>query len=159
MSVYRRFNTVEFPSLLTTTLADRKTLFGSPTAARMFIEVLYEVQSETAFHLLAFVVMPDHIHLVLAPLASRRVAQVVQLIKGRFSRRYNAKAGRSGPLWQSRYHERTLRSEDELFAAIEYVHRNPLLAGLAWEASAFPWSSASGEYATDLAMYLSQAKA
>jgi len=159
MSVYRRFNTVEFPSLLTTSLADRRALFNSPTADRMFIEVLYEVRSETAFHLLAFVVMPDHMHLVLGPPASRRLAQVLQLVKGRFSHRYNAKTGRSGPLWQSRYHERTLRSEDELFAAIEYVHRNPVAAGLTREASAFPWSSASGEYATDLAMYLSQAKA
>ncbi len=159
MSVYRRFDVIAVPSLVTTNVADRKALFSSQTAARMLIEILYEVWTETGFHFLAFVVMPDHMHLVLGSPASHRLAQVVQLLKGWFSHRYNGITGGSGRLWQSRYHERTLRSESELFAAIEYVHRNPVVAGLIKGASAFPWSSASGEYSTDLEMYLSQAKA
>ncbi len=159
MSVYRRFNAAEFPSLVTTNVADREALFTSEAAARMFMEVLDEVRSETGFHLLAFVVMPDHVHLVLSLPPSHHLGQIVQLIKGRFSRRYNGVTGRSGRLWQSRYHERTLRSEGELFAAIEYVHRNPVLAGLVRAESAFPWSSARGEYSTDVTKYLSQAEA
>jgi putative transposase len=159
MSIYRRFEAREFPSLVTTNIADREALFASEAAARMFMQVLDEVRSEAGFHLLAFVVMPDHIHLIIIPSSSYRLGQIVQLIKGRFSRRYNEMTERSGRLWQSRYHERALRSEGELLPAIEYMHRNPVVAGLIKEASAFPWSSASGEYSTDLEMYLSQAKA
>ena len=159
MSIYRRFEAREFPSLVTTNIADREALFASEAATRMFMQVLDEVRSETAFHLLAFVVMPDHIHLIIIPSSSYRLGQIVQLIKGRFSRRYNEVTERSGRLWQSRYHERALRSESELFAAIEYVHRNPVVAGLIKETSTFPWPSASGKYSTDLEMYLSQAKA
>ena len=159
MSIYRRFDAGEFPSLVTTNVGDRRPLFNSPTAADMLIKVLYEVRLETSFSLLAFVVMPDHVHLVLRPPSSHRLGQVIQFLKGRFSRRYNEMTGRTGPLWQSRYHERILRSERELVAAIEYVHGNPVAAGLAVVASGFPWSSASGQYPTDLAVYLSQAKA
>jgi len=120
-------------------------LFGATPAARLFIEILYEVRQETGFHLLAFAVMPDHVHIVLKPSSAARLGRIVQLIKGRFARRYNQGDGRAGAVWQSRYHERALRSERELFAAIEYVHENPVAAGLATMASDFPWSSASGE--------------
>ena len=159
MSVYRRFNTVQFPSLLTTNVARRRAVFRPEMAAQLFMEVLDGVRLETDFRLLAFVVMPDHVHLVVVPSASHDLGQFMQLLKGRFSRRFNETTGGRGSLWQSRYYERTLRSEGELFAAIEYVHRNPVAAGLARETSAYPWSSAGGQCSTDLAAYLGQAEA
>lgn len=143
MSIYRRFHSAGYPSLITTNVARRERLFASTRAAGMFVDVLREVQRETGFSLLAFVVMPEHVHLVIEPSASHRLGQIVQLVKGRFSRRYNAGTGGSGPLWQSRYHERSLRSEDELREAIEYVHGNPVVAGLVAEASDYTWSSAA----------------
>jgi putative transposase len=159
MSTYRRFQAEECPSLVTTNTAHRRALFGAEAAARLFMEVLDEVRLETIFRLLAFVVMPDHVHLVLIPSMSCSLGEFMQLLKGRFSRRYNGVTGGSGTLWQSRYHERSLRSESELVAAIEYVHLNPVTAGLVEEASAYPWSSARGEYSTDLLVCLGQAKA
>ncbi len=159
MSVYRRFQADEVPSLVTTNVAGRRATFRSETAAHLFMDVLDEARLEMSFRLLAFVIMPDHVHLVVIPSEGYRLGQFMQLLKGRFARRYNGVIGERGRLWQSRCHERTLRSEGELFAAIEYVHRNPVTAGLVKEASAFPWSSASGRYLMDLEMYLSQAKA
>ena len=87
------------------------------------------------------------------------LSRVVQLIKGRFARAYNQSAGRAGAVWQSRYHERTLRNETALFRAIEYVHQNPVSARLVLEPQDYPWSSASGRYVTDLDAYLGQAEA
>ena len=156
MSIYRRFGDHKFPSLVTSNIANRTPVFSFERAARLFIQILHEVRLETDCDL---VVMPDHVHLVLRSAASHSIGQVIQLIKGRFSRRYNEMTGKSGRLWQSRYHERALRSESELLAAIEYVHGNPVAAGLAGKASAFAWSSASGSCPTDLVAYLSQAKA
>ena len=139
MSIYRRFGDHEFPSLVTSNIANRTAIFSSERAARLFIQILHDVKLETDCDLIAFVVMPDHVHLVLRSTATH--------------------SGKSGRLWQSRYHERALRSENELSAAIEYVQDNPVAAGLAGEASAFAWSSASGSCPTDLVAYLSQAKA
>ena len=143
MGLYRRLDYEGYPSLVTTNVAERQPLFHSESAARMFIEVLREVQSESGFELLAYVAMPDHVHLIAKPSGQLQLGRIVQLVKGRFSRRYNASTGGSGPLWQSRYHERALRSEDELRKAIEYVHGNPVAAGLVREAPHYRWSSAA----------------
>src|SRR3990170_8766876 len=120
MSVYRRFDTEGYPSLVTTNAANRRPVFHSDAAAALLIEIIYEVRRETAFPLLAFVVMPDHIHLVLSPSSVDSLAKIMQLVKGRFfARRYHSESGDRGSLWQSRYHEQALRAERELFDAIE----------------------------------------
>ena len=121
----------------------------------MVIDVVREVRRETDFDLLAFVIMPDHVHFVIALPPDVKLGRVMQLIKGRFSNRYNKAVGRVGRLWQERYHERALRSERELLAAREYVHLNPVKGGLVADATFFLWSSANPIHATDLDRYLS----
>jgi len=154
MSVWARFEGHGFPSLLTTNIARRAPVLASRTAASALMQVIAEVRCETRFELLAFVVMPDHIHLVLALPPRVKVSRVIQLIKGRFAYRYNVGSGRAGALWQARYHEKALRSERALVAAIEYVHNNPVKAGLVGQAESFLWSSAHPSSRTDLDSYL-----
>ena len=120
----------------------------------MLLQVISEVRCETRLQLLAFVIMPDHVHFVLVLPPEQKLGRVMQLIKGRFSNRYNRRAGHSGSIWQERYHERTLRGERALLAAMEYVHANPVQAGLAGQAESFSWSSANSAYKTDLDGYL-----
>ena len=154
MSVWRRFDNHGFPSLITTNIESRRPVFAATETVKLLLQVTAEVRSEARFQLLAFVVMPDHIHLVLATPPNLTPGRVMGLMKGRFSNRYNRATGRRGSLWQSRYHERALRSERELIAAIEYVHNNPVKAGITSQAESFPWSSANSAYQTDLAAYL-----
>jgi putative transposase len=143
MSVWRRFPDHGFPSLLTTNVEGRKPIFGDRCAAEMPLEVIDEVRSEEVFELHSYVVMPDHLHLVITTPIGRSLGRVVQLIKGRFAWRYNRSRGDGGKVWQDRYHERALRSEHEFASAVEYVHGNPVVAGLAKEITEYPWSSAS----------------
>ena len=144
MSVWRRYHAPEYPHLVTTNTVDRRKIFASPIAARLLLQVIAEVRLEEKITLRAFVIMPDHIHLVIDAPADRSLGHVMQLIKGRFARRYNQQVGFSGELWQGRYHERALRSERELVTAIAYVEGNPVAAALVEEAADYPWSSASG---------------
>lgn len=154
MSVWRRFNNHGYPSLITTNIEHRHALLGSPDAAGRLLNVIGEVRHETRFQLLAFVIMPDHVHLVVAVPERLRLSRLMRLIKGRFANRHNRSMRSSGSLWQERYHERGLRSERELVAAIEYVHANPVKAGLVSQAESFPWSSANSAYDTDLDAFL-----
>lgn len=108
----------------------------------MLLRVIQEVREETCLCLHAYVVMPDHIHLVLTPPVGLRVGRIMQLVKVRFANRFNRATGGSGSLWQERYHERALRSEKALRAAVEYVHHNPVVAGLCESAEDYRWSSA-----------------
>jgi REP element-mobilizing transposase RayT len=109
----------------------------------MLLEVIGEVQIEEGFDLHAYVVMPDHLHLVATLPIGGSLGRVVQLIKGRFAWRYNRASGTTGKVWQGRYHERGLRSDREYQAAVEYVHNNPVAAGLVEEVGEYLWSSAS----------------
>ncbi len=153
MSLYRRFPTDKLPSFVTTNTHGRCPIFESESACELFIRTLYEVQEEAGFQLLGFSVMPDHVHLILAT-ETDELGRLMQLIKGRFARLYNQTAGRTGAVWQGRFHERRLRTETALLSAIEYVDQNPVAARLAGSAEDYRWSSASGQYETDLDDYL-----
>jgi len=66
----------------------------------------------------------------------------MKMIKGRFARQYQGRRGQRGALWQSRYHEEALQTDEALWAAVEYVHHNPVAAGLVSNPAEYPWSSA-----------------
>ena len=142
MSVWRRFDGHGFPSLLTTNVEGRRPTFRNPAAAKHLVEVIRQVEIEEAFNLIAYVVMPDHMHLVVWLPPSLSSGRVMKMIKGRFAREYQAKGGKKGSFWQSRYHEKALRCDEELSAAVEYVHHNPVAAGLTVEPATYRWSSA-----------------
>jgi len=155
MSVWKRFHSHGLPSLVTTNLQHRRPFLSDRQPVEMLLAVIAEVRRETGFRLLAYVVMPDHMHMVVTLSKEIRLGRVMQLIKGRFSNRYNESVGSRGRVWQERYHERALRTERDLFAAIEYVHMNPVEAGLADDAASYVWSSAGRSELTDLQIYLS----
>jgi len=157
MGLYRRPSTEGLPSFVTTNTANRRPIFRSTSACRLFVETLYAVRSEARISILAFAVMPDHIHAVVVA-EEGALGRAMQLLKGRFARAHNQATSGEGSVWQSRYHEVTLRSEAALLRAMEYVEQNPVVAGLAAEPVAYPCSSASGQLPTDLASYFGQAE-
>jgi REP element-mobilizing transposase RayT len=158
MSLYTRHDPEGQPSLITTNTHERQRILLSAPTAEMLIETLYATRKEVGLLLLAFVIMPDHVHLVVVG-RREQLGRGLQLLKGRFARAYNQRARRSGAVWQSRYHERTLRTEEALANAIEYVHNNPVVARLVEEPAEYTWSSANPRYATDLDAYFGQAEA
>jgi len=144
MSVYRRFYAHRHPSLITTNVAHRHPLFADREAAGALVYALAEAQEELRFHLHAWVLMPDHLHLVIEVPDGITSGIVMRFIKARFARRWNHRLRTRGPIWQTRFHERVLTSERALMAAIEYVHANPVAAGLVESAEDYPLSSAKG---------------
>ena len=98
MSVWRRFDGHGFPSLLTTNVEGRRPTFRNPAAAKHLVEVIRQVEIEEAVNLIAYVVMPDHMHLVVWLPPSLSSGRVMKMIKGRFAREYQAKGGEEGKL-------------------------------------------------------------
>jgi REP element-mobilizing transposase RayT len=58
-----------------------------------------QIQAEEGFQLLAYVIMPDHLHLVVSLPAHLTTTRVMKMIKGRFARLYNERAGVRSPFW------------------------------------------------------------
>jgi REP element-mobilizing transposase RayT len=91
--------------------------------------------------LYAFVVMANHVHVVLSPLV--KFAKVMQGIKGATARRINLLQGQQGRVfWQDESYDHWVRDEEELARVINYVETNPVAAGLCGRPEDWPWSSA-----------------
>jgi len=74
-------------------------------------------------------------------------------IKKGSSRIIHIKEDTSGHLWSKRFFDKGIRSEQELLKTIEYIHNNPVKAGLVKEARDYLFSSANSRWATDLELY------
>jgi len=93
--------------------------------------------------LIAWVIMPNHLHALIETAASHPLAAVVQSWKSYTSKAANRNLGRSGGFWQADYFDRAIRDERHLLSAIEYIHTNPVRAGLAARPEDWRFSSAA----------------
>lgn len=82
------------------------------------------------YRLLAWSIMPNHIHVVVQPRNGKHLPSILQSWKGFTAWKANKILGRSGPFWQTEYYDRLIRSRDELRHHIEYAWLNPEIARL-----------------------------
>src|SRR5690625_3952984 len=122
--------------LITTTTLHRKPIFEDWRLGRVLVRNLYFYQH--AAETLCYVVMPDHLHWLIKLKAPFSLAQVVGGIKGRSSSEIGVLLGRTGPIWQDGYHDRALRSEEQLLPVARYIVANPLRAGLVERLGDYP---------------------
>ncbi|HXE76282.1 MAG TPA: transposase, partial [Candidatus Xenobia bacterium] len=129
----------------------------------LFVEIVLQTLldcRQRGFYLLHdFVVMPDHIHLILTTTADTSLEKAVQMIKGGSSHRIGQTRQHSVPVWQKGFHEHWVRSEDDYQARKHYIEWNPVKAGLASTPQQYPYSSASGRFPLDPFSMTSAAKA
>ena len=87
--------------------------------------------------------MPDHVHVILTPLADARgpisIAEIMQVIKGSSAHRINKSLGRKGPVWQQESFDRALRNEGSIVEKILYMMGNPVASGLAPDPTGYRW--------------------
>jgi putative transposase len=115
--------------------------------ARLFVDVLFGYRSQEKYLLHEFVLMPDHFHLLITPLAT--LERALQLIKGGFSFRAKKELGFQGEIWEKSFYDRRVRDWEEYSAFRQYIHRNPVKRGLALAPEAYPYSSARTALALD----------
>ncbi|HTG25542.1 MAG TPA: transposase [Reyranella sp.] len=100
---------------------------------------------EERYRLLAWCIMPNHVHVVVETLEGYSLSGVVKSWKSFTSRQANARLSRTGAFWEADYFDRYMRNEDHLMRTTDYVENNPVKAGLVDKADDWPWSSASRE--------------
>ena len=116
-------------------------VFFSDQNRRTYLDWLGRYSEEHGLRILAYCLMPNHVHLVVVPEAEESFVGVLRPLQSRYSRRVNEARGWEGHLWQSRYYSCPL-GDRHTWAAIRYVELNPVRAGLAERAQEFEWSSA-----------------
>ncbi len=128
---------------ITSTTYKRQPFFRDRGCAQELWDVINAQRQKGRFHLLAFAIMPDHLHLLLMPGRSTTLGLIMQEIKKGSARLINRRLGRRGKVWMDQYYDHGIRSEREFWEKVAYIHDNPVKEGLVEEASAYPFSSAN----------------
>lgn len=89
----------------------------------------------------AWVLMSNHVHLLVSPESPRSVSQLMQALGRRYVRYFNERLARSGTLWEGRFRACPIHAEDYLFACMRYIEMNPVRAGLTSSPEEYRWSS------------------
>jgi len=119
----------------------------NPGVAAMVVSTLRRGESEMNWYrLAAFVVMSNHVHVLLEPAAP--ATKITQWIKGTTAREANRLLGRVGErFWQHESYDHWARNETEFQRIMRYIEFNPVAAGLVGGIEKWPWSSASADIA------------
>ena len=143
---------------VTTQTWGRRQFLQSDRMAALFVATLQEYRSQGKFSLHAYVVMKDHIHVLLS--SELPIENVMQLIKGGFSFRAGKQFGMEGRIWNHRFDARKIQTFEGFETARAYIHRNPIKAGFVKEASEYLYSSAVlGSHVDEVPQWLAVAHA
>ena len=111
--------------------------------------VVRERREKYHFLLTAWVFLPDHWHAIIFPPYPLTISRAMESIKVGSTHRINSGRRESGLLWQPRFFDRAVRTVQEYYEKVEYIHLNPVRAGLVERAEDWPWSSVR-DYAGNL---------
>ncbi|RMF17481.1 MAG: hypothetical protein D6761_04160, partial [Candidatus Dadabacteria bacterium] len=119
---------------------NRRKIFVDQADRRFFLTRLAQLPERYGIRIHAWCLMDNHVHLVLQNTTIPLAGGLCSLF-GAYARRFNRRYGRTGHLFQGRHHAILVKSDEQLFELVRYVHLNPVRAGLVANASEWPWSS------------------
>lgn len=117
-------------------------LLADGAAAQLVVDALHHFDSER-YLLIAWCVMPTHVHVIVEPLADHSLGSIVKSWKAYSATQINRRLGRTGALWAPDYFDRFMRDDDQLSNTVAYVEANPVAARLVKSAEDWAFSSAS----------------
>jgi putative transposase len=135
----------------------RRPFLGTSRARQCFVKILDQVRARHCFQLIGYVVMPEHVHLLISEPAKGNPSKVLQVLKQKVSRALRRRPRKSPaaqlPLpfaparceapafWQRRFYDFNVWSGKKVKEKLEYMHRNPIQRKLVVHPKDWPWSS------------------
>ena len=132
--------------MVTTSTWGRRTLFQAEPWSKLMINTLYHYRG-SAYLLHEFVIMPDHIHVLLTPLTS--LEKAVQFIKGGFSYRAKKELGSNMDVWQKGFSDHRIRDASDHRLHVIYMRQNPVKRNLCEQPEDYSYSSAHAGFELD----------
>jgi putative transposase len=112
----------------------------NPSERGLILQILGSQRCRGDFFLFGYVVMPTHLHLLIAP-HNKDLVEIMRDLKSRSGFEITRGRGAHGAIWQERYFDTILRRVRNFWQKLEYIHRNPVEAGLAKNQEDWEWSS------------------
>jgi putative transposase len=126
-------------------------IFQVPETAEILIGCLFGYRDKGAYLLHEFVVMPDHVHLLLTPSMEASLEKAMQLIKGGSSHEIHTRRAQKTQIWQPGFHEQTVRDASDYSNKAGYIRLNPVHRHLVDRPQDWPHGSASARFQLDAA--------
>ncbi len=127
----------------------RRRFLGTEVARDQFIIGLERARKWYGFYIAGYVVMPEHVHLLVSEPKRGNLGVSLQMLKQVVSRKLRARSGKD-PFWQPRYYDFNVWTEKKHVEKLRYIHRNPVKRGLVASPEDWDWSSfrhyITGEY-------------
>lgn len=117
----------------------RRANFSTPHSRACFESSFERVRQSYGLCVYGYVVMPEHVHLLVNEPERGHLAQVLQSLKQSVARTLALRAADS--FWQARYYDFNVWSEHKFVEKLRYIHRNPITRGLVKRPEDWPWSS------------------
>ena len=134
----------------------RRPLLGTRRARDRFVKILDQVRARHGFRVIGYVVMPEHVHLLLSESPKGNPSKILQVLKQKVSAALRKKRIKSPNqlalpfaeaqiderrFWQRRFYDFNVWSEKKLWEKLNYMHRNPVDRKLVRHPTEWPWSS------------------
>lgn len=146
MSNIRRFHVKNSPVFITAVCFNRHPCFQNDENKALLLSIINEVKIAKPFLLYGYVLLNDHLHMLLMPSARTSFSEVMQAIKLRFTYRFkrsNKVSREIKKLWQNRFWDHIIRDEEDFRMHLDYIHFNPIKHGYIDNPIYYPWSSFS----------------
>lgn len=151
----RRFYGAGYLHFITFSCYQRRSLLNTNSRRDLFLKILEQVRRRYRFTVVGYVVMPEHVLLLIGEPERANPSVVLQVLKQRFARRLlrrlhlkrNAaqtrlwEAESDTHVWQRRFYDFVVWTERKRIEKLRYMHRNPVKRGLVLEPQEWKWSS------------------
>ncbi|MBW8311493.1 MAG: transposase [Rhizobium sp.] len=120
---------------------NRAAVFRDDEDRQTYLLALSEAAAGNGVEVHGYVLMGNHVHLLASAAVRGGPARMMQALGRRYVRRHNDRHARTGTLWEGRFRSFPVDTDRYLLNCLAYIELNPVRAGLAVKAEAFPWSS------------------
>ena len=120
---------------------NRSACFHDPQCHQLYLGLLQEFADRDGCAIHAYVLMTNHIHLLLTPAEAHSASEFMRHVNQRYSQYVNRRYQRAGSLWQGRFKASIVDSAEYFFTCQRYIELNPVRAGMVQGPSEYAWSS------------------
>ena len=139
----KRYYSPDQTVFITQVVKDRLTIFNDDTTVQLLMQVMSTVKNYHPFSMIAYVILPDHFHMLIRNIGPSNFSQIMHSLKRNFTvefKRYQD-IRRSTNLWQRRFWDHVIRDEGDFENHFHYIHHNPVKHGYVRSVSDWKFSS------------------
>lgn len=122
---------------------NRQPVFLDDLDRKTYLDALREATRLHGVRVHAYVLMPNHVHLLVTPQSEHSLARAMQTLGRRYVASFNRRHGRSGTLWEGRFRTCLVDAAAYFETLLRYIEAHPVRAGLCDQAGDYAWSSAA----------------